>query len=239
MVRSCTCSRWRSSAALLRSKAGTSGKVRRALRAAPALDRVLGEGDFVRVTGHVRIEKHFIHAPLSDRRCVAYCARAIPAPRVLRDYPPFEEWKMVSFVIEREDKTRVAIDCAYVKLLIPPLPLRPGSDERCAELGRTRKLAARALKKMQYEEIVVMEDMRVSVAGILVKDAARSRPGRARLSRRADVCDAPRRQRHTSIDHRRARRLISARRRALRVACLRPADRGTRCAPCRSRRARP
>jgi hypothetical protein len=146
-------------------------KVRRALRAAPALDRVLGEGDFVRVTGHVRIEKHFIHAPLSDRRCVAYCARAIPAPRVLRDYPPFEEWKMVSFVIEREDKTRVAIDCAYVKLLLPPLPLRPGSDERCAELGRTRKLAARALKKMQYEEIVVMEDMRISVAGILVKDA--------------------------------------------------------------------
>jgi hypothetical protein len=146
---------------------------RQALRGATAIDAAATEGGIVRVTGRVRIGTHCFDAPLSNRKCAAYRIRiyglsgGFSNDRELR----YEEMQVVPFEIERPDGTRVAIDSKHARLDMPHLPLPPGSEARCSELLTARRLSYK-LKKVDFEETVVTDEMRLSVAGLLMKDSA-------------------------------------------------------------------
>ena len=140
--------------------------------ASPAAGTSVAEGTAVHVTGKVRITDETLTAPLSGRKCVAYIARMYIRDNLLGNKGT--EWssgEVVPFVIVEADGRRVAIDSAHARLDFPPLPLPAGSGQRCDDFAKLHNLSAGARKRVFFEEIVVTEDMRVSIAGTLVKDA--------------------------------------------------------------------
>jgi hypothetical protein len=148
-------------------------RARRALRSATALAPTTPEGGTTRVTGRVRIAKQVFDAPLSARRCVAYRVRVFGSTGLISDRPlRYEEAQTVPFVIERPDGTRVEIATTHATLDLPYLALPADSDDRCLALVQRAAIVNPGIAKLTFEEVVVMEGMRVSVAGLLMKDAS-------------------------------------------------------------------
>ncbi len=93
--------------------------------------------------------------------------------------PPRESFEMVPFEVVRDgDGERVAIEGRHALLDLPNLPLRrPRAPEQRER--RTRFLLAHGLKPKAggfFEEVVVAPGMRVTVAGLMMKDPTGAPP---------------------------------------------------------------
>lgn len=161
-------------------------RARRTLREKPALEASSPDGTEVRVTGTVRILDETLEAPLSGRRCVVYRARVYQHRGLSgRARVPLEQLRMVPFVIERDDGTRVTIEGKHVLLDLDPIKKLRADDTRRHQLGFTLGLSVRDLRNARYEEVVVEEGARVALAGLMMKDLAEAPPMGERAFREA------------------------------------------------------
>lgn len=154
-------------------------RARRELQSRPVLDPASGEGEVVRVTGVVRIAEGTIVAPISGRTCVVFRSRATDSMwSVRRAMLPKESFEMVPFIVERATGERVAIEGRHALLDLPNLKL---PAPRTADLRERRTL----FMKMHgietrhtgvFEEVVVEEGMKITVAGLMMKDLAEEPP---------------------------------------------------------------
>ena len=142
-------------------------RMRRELHGTPLLDEHAADGAAVHVTGHVRITGESIEAPLSARRCIAYRASMHLGGFFGLGNKPRETSRMVPFAIARPDGSIIAIDSEHAKLDLPPLALPAGSAERCLQFAISRGIASGDRQGATYTEVVIIEGMRVSVAGTL------------------------------------------------------------------------
>lgn len=161
-------------------------RARRALREKPALDASSPDGTEVRVTGIVRVLEETLEAPLSARRCVIFRSRVYLHSGLFRHARlPREHLRMVPFAVERDDGTLVTVEGKHVLLDLDPIKKLHTEETRRHQLGFTLGLNARALRAANYEEVVVEEGARVSVAGLMMKDLAEAPPMEERAFRDA------------------------------------------------------
>lgn len=170
-------------AAVLGSAALAAGKrvverrrARRALRERPVLDAATPEGSEVRVTGVVRALDETLEAPLSGRSCVVYRSRIYLRRRFgATAVDANESLRMVTFALERPDGSLVTIDGKHVMLDLDPLKQKY-DPARSNRLGLLLGLSIRSLRGAKYEEVIVEHGMRVSIAGLMMKDLSDAPP---------------------------------------------------------------
>ncbi|MFT3700320.1 MAG: hypothetical protein QM831_44660 [Kofleriaceae bacterium] len=149
-------------------------RARKALRSRPVLDKQTAEGEVVRVTGIVRGTGQLLEAPISAKPCVMYRSRVMSAGGLVRRaFKAQESFAMTEFVIERDsDGKLIAIDGAHALLDLPQLKLP--SPSTSAEHDRREKFLAlhgiRSNNGGVFEEVIVEDGMRVSIAGLVMKD---------------------------------------------------------------------
>ena len=145
-----------------------------ALHATPRLTSSTPVGAVVVAIGRVRtIEDKELDAPLSGRPCVAYQARVYRA--AADEGPGWGTANLTPFLLEREDGTTVVVDAEHVAFLFPPLPLPADAPERCEAFAIELGLSPKLRKKASYEEIIVLEDMRIAVYGRVAETGERPR----------------------------------------------------------------
>jgi hypothetical protein len=144
------------------------------LHATPRLTARSAVGSTVIAIGRVRtIEDRELDAPLSGRPCVAYSARVY---RGSIDAPGWGVVNVTPFRIEREDGSTVLVDATqHVEFRFPPLPLPPDAPERCDAFAVALGLHPKVRKHGTYEEIIVLEDMRIAVRGVVVENGEQPR----------------------------------------------------------------
>ncbi len=137
------------------------------------------EGIVVRVTGTVRAaasdrapEPAMLVAPISGKACVVYRARVTSSGSLVRGAAkPRESFAMVPFVLERSGSEPVAIEGAHALLDLPNMLANPKTaDDR---ERRAKFLLLHGLPSSAggaYEEVLVEEGMRVTIAGLVMKD---------------------------------------------------------------------
>jgi hypothetical protein len=152
-------------------------RMQNALRALPLLHATTPIGIDVVTIGRVSPLGPEIDAPLSQRPCVAHCSLVYPKG-VFGVVPPRGKVACVPFQIEREDGSFVVIESAHVIFVFPPLPLPDDAHDRCIELAIATGVPKRFHEKATYEEILVIETMRIAVAGRLVGNWAEGKPAR-------------------------------------------------------------
>ncbi|MEP6865865.1 MAG: hypothetical protein ABJE66_34920 [Deltaproteobacteria bacterium] len=155
-------------------------RARKELRSRPVLGAETDEGAVVRVTGIVRATDETIVAPISGRRCVVYRSRVTSAGGLVRRaFKARESLVMVPFVLERDGDTMpVAIEGRHALLDLPNTKLPPPrtSDER---ERRVSFLALHGLKASAggiFEEVLIEPGMRVTIAGLMMKDIVAAPP---------------------------------------------------------------
>lgn len=138
------------------------------LRSKPALTATTAVGTDVVVIGKVSPLGPELDGPLSGRPCVAFCA--LIYPKGIFAGPPLAHFDCVPFMLERSDGSSVVIDSAStnVRFVFPPLPLPDDAQARCLEHAIEAGLSPRQRKRATYEEIIVIETMKIAVAGRLV-----------------------------------------------------------------------
>jgi hypothetical protein len=150
---------------------------RRALAAAPPLTPNVAEGELARVTGVVRTAETTIAAPLSARRCVVARARV----RIMQQglfgigAQPYETFMMVPFIVEVPLVGHVRVEGRYASLDVPSRAIwkrnsTPGSRER---MLADHVLSDGPRSTPLFDESIVEAGTLVSVAGVLMKEAAR------------------------------------------------------------------
>ena len=148
-------------------------RARRELREKQPLDMRSPEGQVVRVTGVVEVLDGTLEAPLSGKACVVYRARVAAGGKLTsRAQRPKELAAMIPFVIDRGAQGRVVIEGKHALLDVAPLSMRRDKidPERRSQLLVRVGLALRELGRAHYEETVIEPGMRVSVAGLMMKD---------------------------------------------------------------------
>jgi hypothetical protein len=151
-------------------------RARRELRDKAPLSANSREGNVLRVTGIVRVADSILTAPLSARECVVVRSRVRSGQGIMaRAQRPYETIAMVPFIIDRgATQGTVRIEGEHVLLDVAPLKLKRGDiaiDRRqnfLARHGISHREAGRAL----FDETIVEAGMRVSVAGLMMKDLA-------------------------------------------------------------------
>ncbi len=151
-------------------------RARRLLRERPELEATSPEGSEVRVTGVVRVLDETLEAPLSGRRCVVFRSRVYAKRRMARVViHPQESLRMVTFLVERADGSRVTVDGKHVLLDLDPIKV-PADQARRTQLALGLGLGIKELRGAHYEEVLVEEGMRVSIAGLMMKDVVDAPP---------------------------------------------------------------
>ncbi len=151
-------------------------RARRVLRERPELEASSPEGSEVRVTGVVRVLEDTLEAPLSGRTCVVFRSRIYAKRRVARvALHPQETLRMVPFLVERADGSRVTVDGKHVLLDLDPIK-PPADSPRRTQLALALGVSIKDLRGANFEEIVVEEGMRVSIAGLMMKDITDAPP---------------------------------------------------------------
>ncbi|HEU4611888.1 MAG TPA: hypothetical protein VFS15_07415 [Kofleriaceae bacterium] len=148
-------------------------RARRELREKPPLDTSVPEGAVVRVTGTVHVLDATVTAPLSGRTCVVVRSRVTAGGKLTsRAQRPLEEIAMVPFAIDRGAQGRVVVEGEHALLDLRPLHLRGKAFDRARHerFLIAQGLAVREITRAQFEETVVEPGMRVSVAGLMMKD---------------------------------------------------------------------
>ncbi|HEY0251104.1 MAG TPA: hypothetical protein VGC41_06230 [Kofleriaceae bacterium] len=149
-------------------------RARRVLRARPTLGTETEEGTVVRVTGVVRARGEQLVAPISGKPCVVYRSRVMSAGGLVRRaFMPQESFAMATFVLERdEDQRQIEIEGEHALLDLPnlklPTPRTSADHER-----RDRFLVLHNIRSNAggvFEEVIVEDGMRVSIAGLMMKD---------------------------------------------------------------------
>jgi hypothetical protein len=148
-------------------------RARRELREKAPLSPTSREGNVLRVTGIVRIADSILTAPLSGRECVVVRSRVRSGQGIMaRAQKPSETMAMVPFVIDRGTDGTVRIEGEHVLLDVAPLTLARKDipierrQKFLARHGLTHREAGRAF----FDETIVEAGMRVSVAGLMMKD---------------------------------------------------------------------
>ena len=150
-------------------------RTHRRLQHVPELGPDTLEGDLARVTGIVRVAREVLIAPRSERDCVGWRIRfhlggggdlsgggAGVAGK-------FEASELRPFVIDR-DGVMIAIDGEACALSLPASqPILAATGDPWRAFCEERMLGARDMMRW-IEEVIVEPDMRVTVAGILVRD---------------------------------------------------------------------
>ncbi|HEX5060215.1 MAG TPA: hypothetical protein VFV99_12690 [Kofleriaceae bacterium] len=148
-------------------------RARRALREKAPLAASSPEGEVVRVTGSVRVLDQMLTAPLSGRACVVYRSRVQSGGKLTsRAMRPRESIAMVPFIIDRGPEGHVLVEGKHVLLDIPPLALKRQEMERARreQFFVQHGFVLREIGHAHFEETVVEPLMRVSVAGLMMKD---------------------------------------------------------------------
>lgn len=149
---------------------------RRTLAAAPPLVPTSPEGEIARATGVVRATETTMPAPLSGRRCVVARARIrINRQGFLGSGHPYETFAMVPFIVDVPLLGGVRVEGRYALL---DLPARAMSKRTSTPGSRERMLADHILTESSrsspsFDETIVEPGMVVSVAGVVMKEAAR------------------------------------------------------------------
>lgn len=147
----------------------------RALQAKRVLTATTPVGAEVVVIGKVQPGGTELDAPLSGRPCVAHRSRMYLGGV---DGAHHEQAGCVPFTLERDDGSHVVIDASHAQFVFPPLPLPADAPERCAAFANALGVAPRVQRRAAYEEILVLEGMRIAVAGRLVAGWANGQPAR-------------------------------------------------------------
>lgn len=141
--------------------------MKRALRATPRYAYGARPGSTVVAVGHVRAVEPEIDGLLSARPCIAFRSRIY---RGNVDGPLYaERVGLTSFAIDREDGTTIAVASTHARFAFPALPLPDDAPERCMEVALMCNVAKSALPRCVFEEVLVLEGMRVAVAGRLAE----------------------------------------------------------------------
>ena len=146
-------------------------RARKELRSRPALGTETDEGTVVRVTGIVRVAERTLTSPLAGAECVMYRSRVLTdGGFVRRAFKPRETFAMVPFMLERVGEPAVAVEGTTALLdLSGKLPKPRGSDDYAR---RAKFLAIHGLADQGgvFEEVVITPGMRISIAGLMMKD---------------------------------------------------------------------
>lgn len=148
---------------------------RRELREKPVLGANSPEGVVVRATGIVQVLDQTLVGPLSGRTCVVVRSRVSGGGKLTsRAQRPKEQIAMVPFVLDRGEAGRVVVEGKHVLLDLPPLRVRRKAFERSRRehFLISQGLTLRELGRAIFEETLVEPGMRVSVAGLVMKDLA-------------------------------------------------------------------
>jgi len=154
-------------------------RARRELRSRPVMEAATDEGNVVRVTGVVRAGDTTLTAPISGQTCVMYRSRVTDSMwSVRRIQLPKESFAMVPFALERDDGTRVTIEGRHALLDLPNMKL---PAPKTVDLRERRTLFQKMhgidnAHSATFEEVVVEEGMKITVAGLMMKDLAEEAP---------------------------------------------------------------
>jgi len=149
-------------------------RVRKELRALPALEAGTPDGARVKVTGVVRAIEP-LTAPLSGRACVAFRARAEIPTLGGATYPTpiqnrFELLEMSPFTIDRGTDGTVLVDGSHSLLDLPVVT--DTVAELCEKFLVGRGLTVRDASSARFEETILEAGMTVTVTGLLQHDVA-------------------------------------------------------------------
>ena len=145
-------------------------RARAALRAIALLAPTTSEGAIARVTGTVAgIDGHTLVAPLTGRPCVAHRSRvaprgALPLGGVL------ERVELCPFTIDG----LVTVESVNTQLDLPRSKLTPSPEQRdrydafLSPAGLWRHHAAFGKYGPEFEEVIVVPGMRITVAGLVM-----------------------------------------------------------------------
>jgi len=148
-------------------------RARRELREKTPLDAHSPEGEVVRVTGSVRVLDQPLIAPLSGLTCVVFRSRVQSGGKLTsRAMRPRESIAMVPFIIDRGPEGQVLVEGKHVLLDLAPLAMKRQEIEqsRREQFLVKQGFTLRELGRAVFEETVVEPYMRVSVAGLMMKD---------------------------------------------------------------------
>jgi hypothetical protein len=145
-------------------------RARRALSAASLLDGTSVEGASVHVTGLVRVLDRTVTAPLSASTCVVARARVRVGGSFGDFSAPYETMAFAPFVVVLDDQRWVLVDGNYAQLDLAARRSR-FDEARRTELLAEHYVGQRQSTLARFEEVVVVPGDRVSVAGLLMKDA--------------------------------------------------------------------
>ena len=158
-----------------RSDAQASRETSRTARApgSTVLGTETSEGTVVRVTGIVRIADQTLSSPIAGMPCVVFRSRVMTSGGLVRRaFKPQESFAMVPFMLERSGSPAVAIEGSHALLDLPNHKLPP-PHSATEHARRDSFLTAHGLSTQSdgiFEEIIVEAGMRVSIAGLMVKD---------------------------------------------------------------------
>lgn len=141
----------------------------RALRKTPPIDAAAGVGQTVFAIGSVKLVEEPLVGPLSEKRCVAHRSRLYIG--TFDSYSKKrEQIGLTKFALQRRDGSIVTIDATHARFTLPALSLPPGSDDRCKQFAIARAVASGDRRVAKYEEVLVLEGMRLAVAGTLATE---------------------------------------------------------------------
>lgn len=149
-------------------------RARRELLSKPVLDPSTADGAVVRVTGIVRAIEP-LTAPLSGCECVVYRSRADATSWLVRREARrgrHEAIRLSPFVIDRGDQGTVLVDGTHALLDLPALALGNGDRSRREQFLLSQGVSIREAPRARFEETIVAPGMTVSVAGLIMLDAA-------------------------------------------------------------------
>ena len=149
-------------------------RARRELLSKPALESSTTDGDVVRVTGVVRAIET-LTAPLSRRDCVVYRSRIDVRNFVFRGAArrgQRETIHVAPFVIDRGAEGMVLVDGSHALLDLPPVKLDDNDQMGREQFLLTHGIPIREAVRARFEETIVAPGMTVSVAGLVMLDAA-------------------------------------------------------------------
>jgi hypothetical protein len=148
-------------------------RARNELRSRPVLGTETDEGTVVRVTGVVRIADATLVSPIAGTECVMYRSRVMSeGGLVRRAFKSRESFAMVPFMLEREGEPAVAISGthALLDLASVKLPKSRTADERSRREKFLNTHGLSTLSDGIFEEVIVEVGMRVSIAGLMMKE---------------------------------------------------------------------
>ncbi len=82
---------------------------------------------------------------------------------------------MVTFLVERADGSKVTVDGKHVLLDLDPIK-PPADNARRSQLALALGVSMKDLRGAGFEEVIVEEGMRVSIAGLMMKDITEEPP---------------------------------------------------------------